>query len=245
MNIRDRKQWCGRTEEGCPQETIIFVPCNFWNFSPQSADSVFSEGKKKKRPIGVKVFTVLMLHSPLNHFARVQLRIRPDFMFSVHKYSDFFSSVMKRSSGFLCTMSWEHQWYNQTWYSWACTCILYKLEWWFWVVPHLLFQFAFATAQKDLLMLRLWHKGQSIALFLKEWWLSVLCNLNGSSFYISYRSLKKSLVFFSLPGSVKGLCTLTSNSIDLLEAGKTIQLLHLNHCHRTVLINTEICDTCI
>lgn len=31
-----------------------------------------------------------MLGSPLNHCARVQLRFRPGFNFSVHKYSGFF-----------------------------------------------------------------------------------------------------------------------------------------------------------
>lgn len=31
-----------------------------------------------------------MLHSPLNHLARFQLRFRPGFDFSVYKYSGFF-----------------------------------------------------------------------------------------------------------------------------------------------------------
>lgn len=52
---------------------------------------------RKKRTIGVKAFTDLMLGSPLNHLARVQLKFRPGFNFSVQKYSDFFffSNEMK------------------------------------------------------------------------------------------------------------------------------------------------------
>lgn len=55
--------------------------------------------QRKKRTIGVKVFTVLMLGSSLNHLARVQLKFRPGFNFLVRKYGDFFCSVMKWSYG--------------------------------------------------------------------------------------------------------------------------------------------------
>lgn len=47
--------------------------------------------QRKKRTIGVRTFTVLKLGSPLNHLARVQLRFRPGFNFSVHKYNVCFS----------------------------------------------------------------------------------------------------------------------------------------------------------
>lgn len=51
LNVRDRKQGCHRTVEGCPQETIIFASCSFLKFSPQTA-FVFPE---EERTLGVNL----------------------------------------------------------------------------------------------------------------------------------------------------------------------------------------------